>query len=196
MSAIQDKLEKLADCYEANGFNVRKYLAPPLSRDQVLEGCSWFPHELPSQIIDMYTWSGGSLWPGEVEYPFFLIDDAVFSTIEYAQSEYYSLQEIEQYDETCEIFGLDLATCYPIALNDYSSYSVPCSDTHQWHQDYPAPVVSTFEIMQMHYHSIESMLDTNIEWMLHPEWAEYGHDGSIYDDILRKNNPGLKFHGE
>jgi len=196
MNKIHNKLEKLADLYEAKEHYVRQNLLPPLSKEQVLEQCDWFPYELPSEIIDMYTWSGGCDNDSGAEYPFILIEDAAFTTIEAAKREYLFLQETEEREETEAAFEVKLDSCFPIAVYDYSSYSVACSDSQQWQKEYPNRVIATFELMEMHFHSIDSMLDTHIEWLQHPSWSMYGESPETFQKIWRKHNPGVKFLGE
>jgi len=132
MNKIHSKLEKLADCFEAKDLYVRRHLLPPLSKEEILEQCSWFPYDLPSQIIDMYTWSGGCPDPLEAEFPFNLVDDAVFATIENAKLEYLSLQNIDEYEETCEAFGINLDSCFPLAK--HPSWNMDSHSEHEFHK--------------------------------------------------------------
>ena len=185
---LHEKLERLTAAFEAKGIHVSKSLLPPLPENEVRARCHWFPRELSEEIIALYGWSGGQekdAW--EEEYPFWFRDNS-FSSLTRAETEYRSM--MESYGSNPADHDL-LKYCFPFASFNGSWFVLPTKG-HPLDNRLPKPVISVLEGVDIYFYSIESMIDTCIEWVGHPSYAEdYTLLHSIELEIWRKYNPGI-----
>lgn len=56
---LHQLLEELRLKFESKGLNVSGTLLPPLADHEIREKCDWFPGEIVSELMALYSWRGG-----------------------------------------------------------------------------------------------------------------------------------------
>jgi hypothetical protein len=190
-SYISIKLDNLLAAYEAKGYATTNTLAPGLSIDEILAETVWFPSPLKNDILDLYQWRNGVIINhSRVPFPYtFKFRDMIFHSLQDARLEYRTIMETYGVDSSIEQHKVDLATCFPFASYECGWYVLPCGE-QLLSQIYPNPVVSVFQGVDLYYYSVESMLDTCIAWVSHPDYEPHHH---LHDEstIWREHNPGI-----
>ena len=181
-------LDNLLNAYESKGMHVSDSLLPPLSKSELIKRCSWFPGELPPEIISLYSWRAGQekdAW--EAEFPFWFRDNS-FCSVERAEHEYESMMESYGiYPEDHEL----LKYSFPFAAFDGSWYVFPTKG-QPFSSSLKAPIINVLEGIEVYYFSIETMVLTCLDWVGH---EKYDADGSLPENVEReiwqKHNPGV-----
>ena len=188
---VSDKLDALLQEYELKGYAMSASLQPGLSPIEIQDICSWFPVKLPELLIEMYEWRNGQAQgPWEEKYPFWFRDVA-FSSLNTAEFEYNSLMDSYGALNNPERDGIDLSTCFPFAALDGGWYVLPCAGQNLDKKS-SQPVISVLEGIEIYFHSINSMLDTCIDWVKHTDYSISDHlEREIELEIWRKHNPGI-----
>jgi hypothetical protein len=187
---LHASLESLRVAYEAKGQSVSKSLLPPLSEEALRSQCAWFPAPLPPEIVALYAWRNGQAkgaW--EEENPFWF-RDCGFLNIHLAQLEYKSMMASYGKPEFA-VPQIDLATCFPFAGFNGGWYVFPCAG-QRFDKRLAFPIVSVFQGVDIFYYSLESMVETCVDWVSHA-----GDQPGLKDtegkglEIWRKHNPGI-----
>ena len=160
---LTDKLERLVDAHEARGVPVRESLAPGVSAAELDALAERVGFDLPDDYRALYEWHNGG--------PLLLFRDNSFCEIGNPDAQ----RTLDIYSEIGEEDGLDdlpvdLRRCLPIAEFNGAVYVVPGKGLSQSPLS-PNPVVSVFEGIDVYYLSIETMVDTCIEWVEQHDWT-------------------------
>ncbi len=178
-------LDNLLDAYEAQGINLESSFLPPIEEEEIKDLCTWFPTDLPKEIIALYGWRGGQ--KDDASSPFWFRDN-IFHTLNIAKLEYESM--METYGSNPEDHEL-LKYSFPFASFDGSFYVLP-SKGHLFNPNLDKPVICVFQGIDVFFYSIETMISTCIDWVNN---RKYENDGSLPEkiemDIWKKNNPGI-----
>jgi hypothetical protein len=174
--SITKKLDRLLVAYEAKGYPLSKTLQNGLSESEIVETCSWFPGKLPKELIEMYQWRNGPIDDPEYPEQSFWFRDMEFSSIQLAEMHYDHIMSSYGPDATLEDDGIDLSMAFPFAAFEGGWYVLPCSE-QTMAPKHVRPVVSVFEGIDVYFYSMETMLDTCIEWIQHPDYQVFGHLG-------------------
>lgn len=187
MTALTSKLQALLDAYKAKGYAVETQLQPGLIKETIIEKTQWFPITLPESLIEMYQWHNGNQnWQEKYTYSF---RDMSFISLETAKQEY------ENMLKTCNANSdlIDLKTCFPFATYNQEWYVLPCAE-QKLNTEYKMPVIEVFHDIKVYFYSLESMLDTCIEWV-----NQFGYEtaSNVSDEMIawKKYNPGIDLHG-
>lgn len=186
---FQTQLEAMRRAFEAKDLHVSDTLLPPIDAKTLARECAWFPASLPEELIALYGWRGGQAedaW--NTEYPFWFRDDA-FCSLRNAQREYLSM--MSGYASMPGITGLTLTECFPFAAFNGGWLVLPCS-AQTLDSRLARPVISVMEGVELFFYSMQTMVDTCLEWISHPLFSA---DGSLPPDIeldiWRRHNPGI-----
>ena len=185
---LHRQLDLLATAYEEKGLKVKQTMLPGIPEAELRKKCSWFPGELPEEIIALYEWSGGQVkddW--DVEYPFWFRDN-VFSRIDRAKVEYSSMMSsYGSYPEDHEM----LKYSFPFAAFNGSVYVLPTKG-HNLNSVLNKPIVNVFQGIDIFFYSIERMVETCVDWVRNDM---YSYDGvfpeKVEQEIWQKHNPGV-----
>lgn len=185
---FQKKLESLRNAFEAKDRKVSGTLLPPVSESELIERCHWFPGKITPELSALYGWHEGQekgAW--ETKHPFWFRDNA-FCRLSIAQDEYKSMMS------SYGIFFGDRALLkhsFPFAAFNGGWFVLP-TNGHPFDSQLQRPVISVMEGIDVYFYSMQSMVDTCIEWVSHPD---YDKDGMLPDgvelEIWRKHNPGI-----
>ena len=191
-SRLHAGLDRLLAAYEQKGVAVADTLLPPLEPDALREACGWFPGELPPQLVALYGWRGGQekdAW--ETEHPFWFRDMS-FSSVARAEQEYASM--MASYGLNPLDRGL-LKFSFPFASFNGGWYVLPTRG-HPFNTSLVCPVICVLEGIDVYFYSLQTMVDTCVDWVIHPAYTE---DGSLPRDIeleiWRRHNPGIFVYG-
>jgi hypothetical protein len=188
---IHALLEELRLAFEAKGYNVSSELTPPISESKLRQKCSWFPGQLPPELISLYSWRGGQQIREHNEFSPFWFRDMIFSTPEVAKDEYLSMMETYGKYSTSEDSGIDLRTSFPFASFNGGWYVFPCGG-QALDLLHPRAIVCVFQGIDAYFHSMESMIKTCIDWVNHPLYqVEPGDWQKVEIELWRKHNPGV-----
>lgn len=185
---FHSRLEVLRHAYEEKGMHVSKSLRPPVSEQDLVNKCRWFPGEIVPEIIALYGWHEGQEKPAwEERHPFWFRDNA-FLRLSNAE---------EAYNNIMTSYGLNpmdhffLKYAFPFAAFNGAWYVIPTRE-HPFGKGLERPVISVFEGIDVFYYSVETMVNTCIDWVRH---KNYTKDGSLPNNvemaIWRKHNPGI-----
>lgn len=189
---IHQKLDTLLRAYESKGISANQELAPALTEQELKERCAWFLDDLPKEIVALYTWRGGqdTQW---VKQPFWF-RDTIFCDLTTAENDY--AQIVVQYAEDAEAdsdLGWEyLRHSFPFTSFEGAVYVIPCQEFVA-DKRFARPIISVHEGVQMVFESLETMLDTCIEWAENgtyneeDEFLEINHEHEIW----KKHNPKI-----
>ena len=181
-------LERLRQAFESRGLRVSGSLLPPLDEASLRERCAWFPGDLTPELVALYGWRGGQARdPWNEEFPFWF-RDCSFAALDRARADYRSL--MATYGASPAHRDL-LPHCFPFASFNGGWLVLP-TGRHPFEGELARPVVSVLEGLDVHYVSLQAMVDTCVDWVSHPS---YGPVGGLPPEpemaIWRKHNPGL-----
>ena len=186
---FQSQLEAMRQAFEAKGLRVSDTLLPPVDAETLARECAWFPAPLPKELTALYGWRGGQAedaW--STEYPFWFRDDA-FCSLRNAEREYLSM--MSGYAGAPAISGLTLTDCFPFAAFNGGWLVLPCSP-QTLDSRLARPVVSVMEGAEIFFYSMQTMVDTCLEWISHPLFSADGSlPPAIELAIWRRHNPGI-----
>ncbi|MDX2219096.1 MAG: hypothetical protein SF172_08745 [Burkholderiales bacterium] len=185
---IAERADRLVAAFEAKGLEVSANLRPGLSREDIIKATAAVGLTVPPEVIELYQWRDGHV--DEFAEACIQFRDNTFLSLERALEEYEWLTELSS-DDDADDFGVDLRTCLPIAAFDGALYVVACGQ-HGFGADKPHPVISSFEGVELYFHSVSAMLDTSIDWVSHPAWPDFGDAAEDVEmDIWKRHNPGI-----
>ena len=184
---LRERLDLLRLAYEAKGQHVTRDLLPPLSSEEVQAQCKWFPVELPEELLGLYSWRNGQLRHESEAYRPFDFRDCAFLSLQDAKGEY---------DVMMRTYGSDpvdaplLQGCFPIAAFEQAWLVLPCREQHL-DRRFKRPIISVFQGISVYFCSVESMVNTAVEWVSSPKY----HEGQLPKEeemkIWKRNNPGV-----
>jgi len=186
---FQSRLEALRLAYEARQEHVSATLQPGLAEAALRERCAWFPSRLPDEVVALYAWHDGQPSPPEEEpYPF-LFRDCGFTSIRNAEKDYRMI--MASYGTQPGLHEL-LKHSFPFAAFDAGYLVLTCGGRFPG-SPFEHTVVSVFQNVMPMFYSMESMVETCIEWV--------GDTGSLAglpfigkaleDEVLERHNPGI-----
>lgn len=185
---LHELLDALVAAYEKNGQSVSKTLLPPLNENALRARCAWFPGDLPPELIALYGWHNGQqgdAW--EEKFPFWFRDCA-FQRIEQAEAAYRSIMNsygLNPFDR-----GL-LEYCFPFAAFNGAWYVLP-TVKQELDVRIARPVISVFEGVEIYFYSLQSMVQTCLDWVNHPSYSiESGIPSDVELSIWQHRNPGI-----
>ena len=181
-------LDRLLHAYESKEMHVSDSLLPALSKAELVERCKWFPGELPPEIVSLYSWRGGQekdAW--ESRFPFWFRDNS-FCSIERAELEYKSMMA------SYGIYPADhelLKYSFPFAAFNGGWYVLPTKG-QPFSSTLKAPVIGVLQGIDIYYFSMERMVSTCIDWVIHEKYGrESSLPGDVEHEIWQKHNPGI-----
>lgn len=184
---LSEKLDRLAAAFEARGIPVTSNLRPGVTGQELDDLADRLGVDLPPAFRDLYMWRNGH------------IDPAAPNVLVFRDNTFLSLDEIpDLHAHTLAGYGpyladldleFDLAQCVPIAHFEGSIYGVVCGP-HALTDRSLHPVVGIFQGIDMYFYSIETMVDTCIEWVEQPDYEQYGTAPNEHA-IWNKHNPGV-----
>lgn len=180
IKAIHQKLDTLLQAYESKGILVNQQLSPAMTEQDLKAQCGWFPETLPIEIIALYTWRGGqdTQW---VTQPFWF-RDTIFCDLKIAKENYQRIvvPYAEDGEEDPDLGWEYLRQAFPFSSFDGAVYVIP-SQNYVADERLARPIISVHEGVQAVFESLETMLDTCIEWV---ENGTYNEE----DEFLEINN--------
>lgn len=180
---IAQRCDRLVEAFQAQGRAPESNLKPPLSLGEIEKFADGLGLKLPPEVVELYRWHNGV--DQEDDDDVLLFRDNVFLSLDRACEVYHTIQRYYQSDPQ-----VDLSSCFPIASFEGSSYVVACGQ-HSFGVERPHPVVLVFQGIEMHFHSLASMLDTCIDWVSHPAWDPYQFPLDLERAIWQQHNPGI-----
>ncbi|MDO6545561.1 hypothetical protein [Photobacterium sanguinicancri] len=185
---LHQNLNRLLNAFESKGMNVEGSLLPPIPEIELRERCSWFPGDLPNEIVALYEWRGGQekdTW--ESEFPFWFRDNS-FCSIARAEFEYKSMMEsYGKYQPDHDM----LKYSFPIAAFNGGWYVIP-TRRHNLNSVLKRPVISVHQDIDIYFYTIEKMVETCAEWVEHDNYSPDGlYPESVEMQIWRKHNPAI-----
>jgi hypothetical protein len=191
MPTITELCEQLADAFEARGVRVRENLQPGLSHDAIMEIVAPLRLPLPDDVVELYQWRNGHVDDHDPQWRHIRFRDNAFISLQRAVREYASIAGSYGADSTLHADRVDLSACIPISAFD-GSWDVVACGAHLFGRRIDHPVVRVFQGIDMHFHSLPSMLQTCIAWVSSPGWSPL--DGLPADEemeIWTRHNPGI-----
>lgn len=185
---LHSLLDKLVDAYESKGMYVSDSLLPPLSETDLANRCHWFPGELPPEIISLYSWRGGQEKDArDSEFPFWFRDNSFCSVVR-AEFEYKSM--MDSYGIYTEYHEL-LKYSFPFAAFNGGWYIFPTRG-QPFSANLNAPIIGVLQGIGIYYYSIETMIQTCIDWVNHDNYDEKcSIPEKIEMEIWQRYNPGI-----
>ncbi len=179
-------LDDLLKAYESKGTHIADTLLPPVAEEEIKEQCSWFPTELPQEIIALYSWRAGQ--KDDAQDPFAFRDNT-FHTLIAAKYEYESM--MESYGVNPEDHDL-LKYSFPFASYDGSFYVLPAKE-YSFNVSHEKPIISVFQGVDIFFYSIESMVSACIDWVSNSKYDNGYLSLSEKNEmeIWNKYNPGV-----
>ena len=189
--AITELLDELRLAHLERGRDVDRHLKPGIPHAEVLERTAHLGLALPDDLLELYEWRDGQdEQQAEMDTDAFSFRDNVFADLDWALREYPVIQEYYAPEPDSIPYGFELTETFPFAHFMGSSYVVVCG-AHTLDSPSPNPVAGIFQGVDMYFHSLETMLETCLEWMRHPDWdRESLLDDEIEREIWRRRNPG------
>ena len=186
---LHAQLDALQAAFETKGHQVSASLLPALQEPELRARCSWFPEPLPEELLALYAWRGGQAKDAWDE-PFpFWFRDCAFVSPERAAQEYASM--MASYGQFADVKGL-LASCFPFAAFNGGWLVLPCK-RQTLDKRLERPVISVFQGIDVHFHSLQLMVDTCVDWVSHPQYDT--QDAALPEplemEIWRRHNPGI-----
>ena len=188
---LHQSLNLLQAAYEAKVLQVSQSLLPPLTEGELRERCAWFPAQLPTELVSLYSWHNGQgHGASDEKYPFWF-RDCSFISVDQARAEYKSIMQSYGRPEY-RVPEIDLRTCFPFAAFNGGWYVFPCKG-QRYDSRLNSPIISVFQGVGIHYYSIEQMVETCVDWVRQPS---YGGEKNTPDEkesmaIWKKHNPGI-----
>jgi hypothetical protein len=192
-SQISRSCDLLVAAHQEKGVDPSPELSPGLSDDQISSLTTWFPVALPDALRDLYRWRNGQPEDAWNTRAVFNFRDMQFCSLERARFEYESMMESYGVDNSRAVEGIELRTSFPFASFNGGWYVFPCKGQDVDPRN-PFAIVVVFQSVDVHFHSIDSMLATCIEWKQSSTWTEAeGWDlpERVEMEIWRRHNPGV-----
>jgi hypothetical protein len=184
---LHSKLELLRLAYEAKGLKVTADLLLPLPADEVRALCQWFPAKLPDELLGLYSWHNGQRRndsPGHAPFDF---RDCAFVSVQDAEREYETM--MRTYGANPPGATL-LRNAFPFAAFENGWMVMPCQQ-QSLDPRFERPIISVFQGIEIFFYSVESMVDTCIDWVRDRKYDK-GHLPQEEEmRIWRRNNPGI-----
>jgi hypothetical protein len=186
MKSVAELGDELVAIYEAKGQTVSQNLMLGISPSEYAKAIGFEIEQIPSSVLKLYQWRNGCANEGAEA--LFLFRDNCFIRAERGKEELNMIRNI--YGANSED-RFDLTRVIPIAAFEGSVFAV-VTGKHNLGSRFEHPVVSIFEGIDLFFGSIESMLQTCIAWVGHPEWEPFNElprDEEL--KIWRRLNPGV-----
>lgn len=188
---LEQKLDRLVDAFESHGVRVRSNLRPGASEAQLDSLSRELGVMLPDQFRALYTWRNGH------------VDQTSDNLLAFRDNIFIGLEAIGEVHETVvstysrrpgddetASFGVDPEQCVPFAEFMGAAYLVACGPQSLTKRD-PHPVLSAYHGVDLFYYSIESMVDTCIDWVEQPDYMPEFREAPDELTIWQRHNPGI-----
>lgn len=189
-AVLESKLNRLADAFESRGIPVWSNLRPGASDAEVDELARELDVVLPEEFRSLYRWRNGHLDP---EAPNVLrFRDNIFIGLEAIPAAHRSVNEIYgQREDDAELLPplVDLARSVPFSEFMLSWLVVACG-SQTVSTRFEHPIFQAFQGVVPMFYSIESMVDTCIDWVEQPDYEQYGETPNERE-IWERHNPGI-----
>jgi hypothetical protein len=183
------KLDRLVAAFEARGIAVASNLRPGASDRELDELAAHLGFAIPTEVRVLYRWRDGHHDPDASNV--LLFRDNTFLRLEDIPDAHHYMVSTYAEDPNGDFIdpGVDLATSVPIAAFMGSTYAVACG-RQQLTDRSTHPIVGVFHGIDLYFHSVESMIDTCIEWVEQPAYDRYAEAPNEMA-IWRRHNPGV-----
>lgn len=183
------KLDRLVAAFESHDIHVASNLRPGASDRELDELAAHLGFAIPEAVRVLYRWHDGHHDPDAEDV--LLFRDNQFLRLEDIPDAHHFMVSTYADDPNEDLIdpGVDLATCVPIAAFMGSTYAVACGRQRLTDRSMH-PVVGAFHGIDLYFHSVESMIDTCIDWVEQPEYEQYGEAPNEMA-IWRRHNPGV-----
>jgi hypothetical protein len=175
--------------FEAKRLHVSSTLQPPVLEEDLRRRCMWFPSALPAELLALYGWHDGQPnEPSSEKFPFWFRDYG-FSCVKNAQQDYRSM--MGSYGRDPDVHEL-LKHSFPFAAFNNGWLVLTCKLRHP-KSPYEHSIVSVMEGVDLFFYSMETMLETCIEWVSHPSYGTGLGElpRSVEMEIWNKHNPDI-----
>lgn len=190
MSQIADRLDTLLGSFRSKGIDPGQNLKPGLSEAELDGHAARLKLVLPPAVRDLYAWRNGLADPYAENDRQFVFRDQSFLSLDDAEE---AIAHIRGFLSAYASAGLDLPVdpdaLLPIAALEGQFYAVPTGEGLAGLPG-PHPVILLGEEMAVHFFSIESMIETCIDWVNDPSFD--AEDFEVEDDetAWERHNPG------
>jgi hypothetical protein len=197
MPSITDLCNRLADAYELQGLPVRENLRPGVSREVVLKALAPLRVPVPEELLELYAWRNGHILEFDPEQHRYLsFRDGIFISVERIVEEYLKIQKSYGVNSTLEMDRVDLRAVIPVSSFE-GAWDVVACGTHLHGSNLKYPVVHVHQGISMYFHSVESMLQTCLDWVSSPYWENLSTlPEKVEMEIWRRHNPGVFTNGD
>lgn len=184
-TSLPGRLDALADAYAEHGYDVRGNLFAGATPEEIAAVESGLGVELPTAYRDLYGWSAG---PVDERGPAPVLSFRDMGLLPLSRV-------LEERDHLVEVYGwfedVDVRTTAPVAYFEGAVLAVACGP-QRLTSAAPHPVVSFFQGIDVHYDSIESMVETALAWVSQPTWRRYEETPDELE-IWRRHNVAVDF---
>ncbi|MEL7185355.1 MAG: SMI1/KNR4 family protein [Pseudomonadota bacterium] len=190
MSSITEKLDALLAAFKAKGIDPSNNLRPGLSDAELDAWSSSRGIVLPNDVRELYRWRNGSVETfAEPQQVFVFRDNGFLSLDDYEQA----FSNIDAFLKVLASYGvtppISSQSVIPIAELEGNYYVV--ATTSVAGIDYPNPVLCVGEDLAVHFYSLDSMLDTCLQWVLDPTYSAENQELDNEIDAWEQHNPGV-----
>jgi len=193
MPNLAARLDVLLDAYRAAGLDPSRNLKPGLSEAEIGAVAAQLGVVFPQAVRELYRWRNGV---ADLYAEFdkqFVFRDQPFLSLDNAQD---AIADVRAILKEAQAFSgakdalLDPANLIPIAAFEGFYYVVPGGDglsglpvTH--------PVISIGEGEDVYFLTVESMIETCIEWISDPSLDKETLSAENEEDAWERHNPGV-----
>ena len=186
MKSVAKLCDDLVAAYEAKEQAVSQNLMPGISKSEYAKAIGFEIQAIPLSVLNLYQWRNGCA--NEAADALFLFRDNCFISADRGKEELSMIRSIYG-AESEERF--DLTSVIPIAAFEGAVFAVVTGD-HHFGPEFTHPVVSIFEGIDLFFSSVESMLQTCIAWVSHPDWDPFNALPREEElEIWRRLNPAI-----
>lgn len=184
-SPLAARLDVLVDAYVAHGYDVRPSLLPGATAAELDEVESALGVELPAAYRELYEWSAGAIDSFGTAPCMRFRDESLLPLGRVVEERELLLQTYGWFED------VDGWTVAPFAWFQGSTLVVACAP-QRLTSSVPHPVISYFHDIDVHYDSIEAMVETSIAWVSQDGWAA-GQPTPDEAEIWRRHNSAVDF---
>lgn len=182
---LAERLEVLAGAYAARGYDVRPNLLPGASVAELDAVESALGVVLPASYRALYGWSAGVVDSSGTTPCLRFRDEALLPLSRVVEERELLLDTYGWFED------VDGRTVAPLAFYEGSVLAVACGP-QQLAPAVPHPVISYFQGIDVHYDSIEAMVETTIAWVSQDGWDP--HEMAPNEmEIWRRHNRAVTF---
>lgn len=176
--------------FEVHGLNVEHNLQPGVSEERLDELGARLGVDLPEPFRNLYRWRNGH------------VDPDIPDVLAFRDNVFLRIEDIpKERDQILDTYGMlwngpdvlmpevDPSLCVPIAENWGAVYALVCGP-HELTDRSPYPILSFFQGVDLFFYSVESMIETCIEWVEQPGYRHH-EEAPNEMEIWLRHNPGV-----